>query len=103
MLSGDKPSNTEQRNEVQEAMYRPEDTLEQVRTFYETVTEDLIRKNKKKLGNSYQIDIVKEYALSPRTHPYPKTDHLQHRQPCTCHFHSQILRHPSQWIPRQQR
>lgn len=60
MLSGDKPSNTEQRNEVQEAMYRPEDTLEQVRTFYETVTEDLIRKNKKKLGNSYQIDIVKD-------------------------------------------
>lgn len=60
MLSGDKPSNTKQRNEVQEAMYRPKDSLEEVRKFYETVTRDLIRKNKRKLGSSYQIDIVQE-------------------------------------------
>lgn len=60
MLSGDKPSNTEQRKEVQEAMYRPADTLVEVRKFYETVTQDLIRKNKRKMGNVYQIDIVKE-------------------------------------------
>ncbi|EKG17339.1 Cytochrome P450 [Macrophomina phaseolina MS6] len=60
MLSGDKPSNTKQRNEVQEAMYRPKDSLEEVRKFYETVTRDLIRKNKRKLGSSYQIDIVQD-------------------------------------------
>ncbi|KAB2572892.1 Psi-producing oxygenase A [Lasiodiplodia theobromae] len=60
MLSGDKPSNTEQRKEVQEAMYRPADTLVEVRKFYETVTQDLIRKNKRKMGNVYQIDIVKD-------------------------------------------
>lgn len=60
MLSGDKPSNTRQRNEVKEAMYRPADILDEVRKFYETVTEDLIRKNGRKLGKSYQIDIVQE-------------------------------------------
>lgn len=41
-------------------MYRPADTLVEVRKFYETVTQDLIRKNKRKMGNVYQIDIVKE-------------------------------------------
>ncbi|GME25196.1 Psi-producing oxygenase A [Neofusicoccum parvum] len=60
MLSGDKPSNTRQRNEVKEAMYRPADILDEVRKFYETVTEDLIRKNGRKLGKSYQIDIVQD-------------------------------------------
>ena len=29
MLSGDKPSNTRQRNEVKEAMYRPADILDE--------------------------------------------------------------------------
>lgn len=61
MLSGDKPTNAKQRKEIDEAMYKPENTLEEVRKFYETVTEDLIQKNKRKLGNqTYQIDIVKE-------------------------------------------
>ncbi|KAL1639238.1 hypothetical protein SLS58_008080 [Diplodia intermedia] len=60
MLSGDKPSNSKQRREVQEAMYRPNDTLQEVRKFYESVTQDLICKNKRKLGNVYQIDIVKD-------------------------------------------
>lgn len=60
MLSGDKPSNATQRKEVQEALYKPKDTLDDVRRFYETVTTDLIRKNKRALGQTYQIDIVKE-------------------------------------------
>lgn len=60
MLSGDQPSNAEQRRQVQEALYQPKDTLDDVRKFYETVTTDLIFKNRRKLGNAYQIDIVKE-------------------------------------------
>lgn len=61
MLSGDGPANTKQRKEVNAAMYKPQDTLEVVRNFYETVTTDLIEKNKRKLDNkTYQIDIVKE-------------------------------------------
>lgn len=61
MLSGDRPANAKQRKEVNAAMYKPQDTLEQVRKFYETVTADLIHKNKRKLGNqTYQIDIVKD-------------------------------------------
>lgn len=61
MLSGDMPANAEQRKEINAAMYKPQDTLEEVRKFYETVTKDLIQKNKRKLGNqTYQIDVVKE-------------------------------------------
>ncbi|KUI64277.1 Psi-producing oxygenase A [Cytospora mali] len=60
MLSGDKPANDKQRNEVREALYRPSHTLEDVRNFYEIVTADLIRKNKRRLGQVYQIDIVKD-------------------------------------------
>ncbi|ROV93831.1 hypothetical protein VMCG_08781 [Cytospora schulzeri] len=60
MLSGDEPVNTQQRKEVQEALYKPKDTLEDVRKFYETVTVNLVRKNKRSLGQVYQIDIVKD-------------------------------------------
>lgn len=60
MLSGDQPVNAEQRRAVQEAIYQPQDTLDDVRKFYESMTTDLIHKNRRKLGNSYQIDIVKE-------------------------------------------
>lgn len=60
MLSGDKPANAKQRNEIQDTMYRQNDTLEEVREFYETITTDLIRKSRRKLGQGYQIDIVKD-------------------------------------------
>lgn len=60
MLSGDQPVNTEQRRAVQEAMYQPKDTLEDVQNFYEKITTDLIMKKRRKLGDAYQIDIVQE-------------------------------------------
>lgn len=61
MLSGDGPPNAKQRKEVNAAMYKPQDTLEVVRKFYEIVTTNLIQKNKRKLDSkTYQIDIVKE-------------------------------------------
>lgn len=60
MLSGDKPANTEQRNFVKGCLYKPENALDEVRSFYEKTTTDLIRKYSRKLGNSYQLDVVKE-------------------------------------------
>ncbi|KAL4920142.1 heme peroxidase [Aspergillus aurantiobrunneus] len=60
MLSGDTPANAEQRTFVAERLYRPSDSLEQVRRFYESTTSELIRKNSKKLEGSYQIDIVRD-------------------------------------------
>ncbi|KAK2592292.1 hypothetical protein QQS21_010012 [Conoideocrella luteorostrata] len=60
MLSGDKPSNAAQRKFVQDKMYCPKDTLAEVRTFYEGLTADLIKRNGRKLGGSYQIDIVQD-------------------------------------------
>jgi len=60
MLSGDKPANTEQRNFVKGCIYSPPNALEEVRGFYEDITTSLIEKYKRKLGNSYQLDVVKE-------------------------------------------
>lgn len=60
MLSGDTVANAEQRTFVAERLYRPSDTLDQVRQFYESITTDLIKRNSKKLGGSYQVDIVRE-------------------------------------------
>lgn len=55
------PANAKQRDEINSALYKPQDALEEVRKFYETVTTDLIQKNKRKLGAyAYQIDVVKE-------------------------------------------
>ncbi|KAF2995005.1 hypothetical protein E8E14_001815 [Neopestalotiopsis sp. 37M] len=60
MLSGDKPSNTAQREFIKEKMYRPDDTLTEVREFYEKTTAKLIKQHARKLGSSYQIDIVQD-------------------------------------------
>ncbi|KAL2826654.1 heme peroxidase [Aspergillus cavernicola] len=60
MLSGDSTANANQRTFVLERLYRPSDGLEQVQRFYESTTADLIRRNSRKLGNSYQIDIVRD-------------------------------------------
>lgn len=42
------------------ALYGSDGILDEVRKLYEDVTADLIRKNRRRLGDSYQIDIVKE-------------------------------------------
>ncbi|KAI9928451.1 hypothetical protein MW887_002496 [Aspergillus wentii] len=60
MLSGDTPDDAAQRIFVKECLYRPHDALDQVRRFYEATTTDLIKKHSRKLGNSYQVDFVKE-------------------------------------------
>lgn len=60
MLSGDAPANTEQRNFVQKCLYSPENGLEEVRQFYESTTAKLLRQHSRKIGESYQVDIVRE-------------------------------------------
>jgi hypothetical protein len=60
MLSGDSAANAEQRRFVNECLYEPKSTLEQVRQLYESITTDLLRGQSRKLGNSYQVDIVRE-------------------------------------------
>ncbi|KAK2469200.1 hypothetical protein H9L39_19181 [Fusarium oxysporum f. sp. albedinis] len=60
MLSGDSPANARQRVVVQDCLYSPENGLEEVRRFYEETTTKLIRQNSRKIGNSYQVDVVKD-------------------------------------------
>lgn len=60
MLSGDKPANTTEREQVLKAMYSPQNTQKEIRKFFEAITADLINKNKRKLGNNYQIDIIQD-------------------------------------------
>ncbi len=60
MLSGDTPANARQRVLVKECLYSPKDGLDQVRRFYEATTAKLIRQHSRRMGDSYQVDIVKE-------------------------------------------
>ncbi|KAL4791504.1 heme peroxidase [Aspergillus venezuelensis] len=62
MLNGDSAPYAEQRRFMAERLYRPVDAIEQVRRFYESITTDLLRRHSRKLGGSYQIDIVKDVA-----------------------------------------
>ena len=60
MLSGDKPANAEQKKFVGNAIYSPHQGLEEVRQFYESLTTSLVHQKSHKLGESYQLDFVKE-------------------------------------------
>ncbi|KAB8262111.1 heme peroxidase [Aspergillus pseudonomiae] len=60
MLSGDSSANAKQRVFVKDCLYKPTDGLEEVRKFYEGVTMDLLRQHSRKLGSTYQLDIVRD-------------------------------------------
>jgi hypothetical protein len=60
MLSGDTAANTRQRLLVKECLYSPKEGLAQVRRFYEATTANLIRQHSRKIGDLYQVDIVRE-------------------------------------------
>ncbi|GAB1202587.1 hypothetical protein APSETT445_001206 [Aspergillus pseudonomiae] len=60
MLSGDSSANAKQRVFVKDCLYKPTDGLEEVRKFYEDVTMDLLRQHSRKLGSTYQLDIVRD-------------------------------------------
>lgn len=60
MLSGDKPANAEQRRSVKAAIYSPQQGLEEVRKFYDTLTAKLVREKSHSLSKVYQLDAVRE-------------------------------------------
>jgi hypothetical protein len=60
MLSGDSKANSQQRAFVKGCLYRPENALNEVRKFYEATTLSLIHQYSRKLGGSYQVDVVRE-------------------------------------------
>jgi hypothetical protein len=63
MLSGDEPQNAAQRSDVLNAIYCPIHWEEQVRTFYEDVTTQLVEAKSERLrGNLFQLDAVREYV-----------------------------------------
>lgn len=45
---------------MKDCLYKPTDGLEEVKKFYEKVTMDLLRQHSRKLGSTYQVDIVRE-------------------------------------------
>ncbi|KAF4332293.1 Psi-producing oxygenase A [Fusarium beomiforme] len=68
MLSGDTPANTEQRGFVKQCLYSPESGLEEVRRFYESITAELFRQHSRKVGESYQVDIVRDIGNLAHAH-----------------------------------
>ena len=60
MLSGDEPWNTEQKNFCEHALYDPSDGLSEIRDFYRTVTETLVREKSHKLRDTYQLDAIRD-------------------------------------------
>ncbi|KAH6690332.1 heme peroxidase [Plectosphaerella plurivora] len=60
MLSGDTRANACQREVVKKCLYSPQDGMAQVRSFYEKTTTAYLRKYSRKLGSSFEVDIVKE-------------------------------------------
>jgi hypothetical protein len=60
MLSGDSVANSKQREFVKGCMFKPQNALDEVRKFYEAITLSLIRRYSRKIGDSYQVDIVRE-------------------------------------------
>ncbi|KAL3419627.1 linoleate diol synthase [Phlyctema vagabunda] len=60
MLSGDKLSNTDQREFVKKQLYCPQTGPENIRKFYEKITMSLLRSNSYQLRNVYQVDAVRD-------------------------------------------
>lgn len=61
MLSGDKPKNEKQRNEIARKIYAPCEWEQQVREYYRQTTHQLIKCHSDELQeNQFQLDVVKE-------------------------------------------
>ncbi|SMR63435.1 unnamed protein product [Zymoseptoria tritici ST99CH_3D1] len=63
MLSGDKTWNAEQKKTCLHALYDVPNGLAQIRDFYGTVTDSLIKSKSIKLRDRYQIDLVRDVAI----------------------------------------
>ncbi|KAK9259808.1 Psi-producing oxygenase A [Lipomyces tetrasporus] len=64
MLSGDEPTNTEQRNFVDNALYSPENAMEEVTRFCGRITSDLLRERSRKLRHSFSVMLLKKAQQS---------------------------------------
>ena len=61
MLSGDRPSNKEQRDRVKRDIYDPSSWEKQIHEYYYQTTHQLIKTHSDELQeNQYQLDVVKE-------------------------------------------
>lgn len=60
MLSGDTPANASQKAFVKDAVYSPQNGLDEIRRFYEDITTKLIHENSRTLGDFNQLDVVRE-------------------------------------------
>lgn len=60
MLGWDNDASIKQHKAVANALYSPNKGLEQMRQYYETITNDLIHRNSHKLRDSYQLDAVRD-------------------------------------------
>jgi hypothetical protein len=61
MLSGDKPKNQVQRNDIKGDIYAPCDWAQQINHYYYQTTYQLIKSHSNELRkNVYQLDVVKE-------------------------------------------
>ncbi|PVH91026.1 heme peroxidase, partial [Periconia macrospinosa] len=63
MVSGDKPWSPKQKQICLHALYDPDQGLNQIRDFYDTVTNNLIKTESIKMGDCYQIDLVRDVAI----------------------------------------
>jgi len=60
MLSGDSAANGQQREFVKGCLFKPQNALDEVRKFYEAITTSLIRRYSRRIGQSYQVDVVRD-------------------------------------------
>lgn len=60
MLSGDSAANGQQREFVKGCLFKPKNALDEVRKFYEAITLSLIRRYSRRIGGSYQVDVVRD-------------------------------------------
>ncbi|OQD68603.1 hypothetical protein PENDEC_c033G00088 [Penicillium decumbens] len=67
MLSGDRPPNAASRKMVGAALYRDK-WREEVRTFYEDITLDLLEKNSYKIAGVNQVDISRDVSNLAQVH-----------------------------------
>ncbi|MCJ1472897.1 hypothetical protein MMC13_001546 [Lambiella insularis] len=62
MLSGDSPIEAQQKIFVKNAIYCPQNGLDDIRQFYEETTTRMIHENSRKLGDFFQLDVVRDVA-----------------------------------------
>jgi hypothetical protein len=66
-LAGDGAANKKSRDLVMHGLY-PSKWKSEVKKFYEDITTQLLRRNAYRIGNKYQVDIIRDVAALANTH-----------------------------------